>query len=314
MAGEHQTVGRFAPSPSGPLHLGNLACALVAYLSARAQGGRFLLRVEDLDIPRCPPVWAWQAMRDLEAIGIEWDEEPLWQSRRTEYYEAAFRKLDRMGVLYPCFCTRAELVNPSLAPNAGDTQRVYPGTCAGLSPEQRRVRSLTRHPAWRVRVPDREYMLRDRVQGVYRENLKTQCGDFVIRRSDGLFGYQLAVVVDDAYSGVNEVVRGRDILSATPRQMYLMELLNVPVPAYAHIPLICDAHGKRLAKRDQALGFAVLQQRYGASGVRGMLAYALGLIPENRPVSMPELLAAFDWERVSREDARLPDTGKETLQ
>ena len=218
-------VGRFAPTPSGRLHLGNLLCALIAYLSARSQGGRFLLRIEDLDTPRCPKRLCDAAVSDLAWLGVAWDEPPLVQSERTDVYRRYFDALDEKGLLYPCFCTRAQL-HAADAPNRGDDMPVYAGTCAHLSPETVAEKLKTRRPAYRLRVPDETIAVCDRHYGLYQENLARDCGDFILRRSDGLFGYQLAVVVDDALSGVNEIVRGHDILSSTPRQRYLQRLLG----------------------------------------------------------------------------------------
>lgn len=211
-------IGRFAPTPSGRLHLGNLLCAMLAYLSARSQGGLFLLRIEDVDIPRCPRALAQQAIDDLRFLGFRWDAPPLYQSERSGVYQDVLNRLRREGHVYPCFCTRAQL-HATVAPNLGDTQFIYPGTCAHLTPEEAAERAKTRAPAMRLRVPDETTTFTDRVFGAQAENLARDCGDFLLQRSDGLFGYQLAVVVDDALSGVTEVVRGRDILSATPRQI-----------------------------------------------------------------------------------------------
>ena len=298
-----ETVGRFAPSPSGPLHLGNIACCLLAYLSARHAGGRFLLRIEDLDWQRCPVAYGEQAIRDLRRLGFDWDEEPLWQSRRSAVYEEALQKLS--GHVYPCFCTRAELM-ASAAPNLGDTQTVYAGTCRNLTPEEVRARSLTRRSATRLRVPDVEIAFTDGLQGEVRENLQEACGDFIIRRSDGLWGYQLAVVVDDAASGVTQVVRGRDILSATPRQIYLSTLLGLPVPEYVHIPLLMDPFGRRLAKRDRDLGLDRLLERFTPEQLLGFLACTFHLIEKPEAVSLPELIGTFDWARVPASDVLLP--------
>ncbi|MCH5286452.1 MAG: tRNA glutamyl-Q(34) synthetase GluQRS [Christensenellaceae bacterium] len=298
-------VGRFAPTPSGRLHLGNVLCAMLAYLSARHEGGRFLLRIEDLDVPRCPRRLAQQAIDDLEWLGFRWDEPPLYQSERTEIYVRALRELEAKGLVYPCFCTRAQL-HASVAPNLGDTQVVYAGTCARLSPEEAGKLSKLRAPALRLRVPDEEVAFTDGLCGPQRENLARDCGDFILRRSDGLFGYQLAVVVDDALSGVNQVVRGRDILSATPRQIYLQRLLGYPQPDYVHIPLLTDAQGRRLAKRDKDLDLSELAKRMTVKDILGMLAGGAGLIEEPRPVRLDELVPLFDWAKVRRDDLRLP--------
>ncbi|MGN0778117.1 MAG: tRNA glutamyl-Q(34) synthetase GluQRS [Aristaeellaceae bacterium] len=300
-----RVTGRFAPTPSGRLHLGNILCAMLAYLSARSQGGRFLLRIEDIDMPRCPAHLARQAVADLQWLGFTWDEEPWVQSRRGEVYQAALAQLTRQGLTYPCFCTRAQL-HASVAPNLGDTQFVYPGTCAHLSPEEARQMAARRSPAIRVRTPAREIIFTDGLYGPQRENLARDCGDFVLRRSDGLWGYQLAVVVDDALSGVTEVVRGRDILSATPRQIYLQELLGYPTPDYVHIPLLTDSQGRRLAKRDRDLDLDALARRYTAADMLGMLAFSAGVTSEPRPRTLEELIPLFDWRRVKRDDLRLP--------
>ena len=299
-------VGRFAPTPSGRLHLGNILCAMLAYLSARSKGGRFLLRIEDVDVPRCPRRLAQQCIDDLMWLGFTWDEAPLYQSDRTEIYREALERLTADGHIYPCFCTRAQLMSLA-APNLGDTQVVYNRACAALTPAEAAERAKTRAPAMRLRVPDEEVAFEDGLFGLQRENLGRDCGDFILRRSDGLYGYQLAVVVDDALSGVTEVVRGRDILSATPRQLYLQRLLGYPQPEYVHIPLLVDAQGRRLAKRDRDLDLSALAQRFTPAEVLGMLAFSAGLIPDNRPVTLKKLIPLFDWSRVKREDLRLPD-------
>ena len=274
-------TGRFAPTPSGRLHLGNILCAMLAYLSARSQGGRFLLRVEDLDIPRCPRRLGEQVLEDLRFLGFDWDEAPLWQSERGNVYQRYLDELTRQGLIYPCFCTRAQLM-ASRAPNQGDTQTVYNGACARLSAEEAARLAQTRAPALRLRVPDRE-----------------------VSFADGLYGYQLAVVVDDALSGVTEVVRGRDILSATPRQIYLQECLGFPTPSYIHIPLLTDADGRRLAKRDRDLDLSALCRRFAPEEILGLLAYSAGILEENRPVTLRQLIPLFSWEKVRREDMRL---------
>ena len=299
-------TGRFAPTPSGRLHLGNILCAMLAYLSARSQGGRFLLRIEDVDVPRCPRRLAQQAIDDLRWLGFTWDEEPLYQSDRTDIYRAALERLTADGHIYPCFCTRAQLMSLA-APNLGDTQVVYNRACAALTPQEAAERAKTRAPAMRLRVPEEEISFVDGLFGAQRENLARDCGDFILRRSDGLYGYQLAVVVDDALSGVTEVVRGRDILSATPRQIYLQRLLGCPQPEYVHIPLLTDAQGRRLAKRDKDLDLTALSQRYTPEEILGWLACSAGLLPEVRPATLESLIAVFDWAKVKRDDLRLSE-------
>lgn len=298
-------TGRFAPTPSGRLHLGNILCAMLAYLSAKAQGGRFLLRIEDVDIPRCPRRLAQQCIDDLRFLGFRWDEEPLYQSDRSDIYRAALDRLTADGHTYPCFCTRAQLMSLA-APNLGDTQVIYQRTCANLSPAEAAERAKTRAPAIRLRVPDEDVSFVDGMFGRQTENLARDCGDFILRRSDGLYGYQLAVVVDDALQGVTEVVRGRDILSATPRQLYLQRLLGVEPPEYVHIPLLVDAQGRRLAKRDRDLDLTALAKRFAPEEILGMLAFSAGILPEVQPVTLEELIPRFDWGKVRREDLRLP--------
>lgn len=297
-------TGRFAPTPSGRLHLGNLLCAMLAYLSARAAGGRFLLRIEDLDVPRCPARLAKACIDDLTFLGFTWDEPPLFQSERTAVYQRYYDQLASKGLVYPCFCTRAQL-HAALAPNLGERESVYAGTCARLSAGEIAERMKTRRPAMRLRVPDETVSFVDGLYGEQRENLARDCGDFILRRSDGLFGYQLAVVVDDALSGVTQVVRGRDILSSTPRQLYLLKTLGLNAPSYVHIPLLMDGEGRRLAKRDRDMNLTELTKRMSAQDILGMLAFSAGILPENRPASLEELLPLFDWGKVGREDMRL---------
>ena len=298
-------TGRFAPTPSGRLHLGNILCAMLAYLSVRSQGGRFLLRIEDVDIPRCPRRLARQCIDDLTWLGFTWDGEVIYQSDRSDIYRAALDRLTADGHTYPCFCTRAQLMSLA-APNLGDTQVIYQRTCAFLSPEEQAEKAALRAPAIRLRVPEEDISFTDGLFGEQVENLARDCGDFILRRSDGLYGYQLAVVVDDALQGVTEVVRGRDILSATPRQLYLQRLLGYERPDYVHIPLLVDAQGRRLAKRDKDLDLSALSQRFTPAEILGRLAFSAGILPEIRPATLEELIPVFDWEKVKKADLRLP--------
>lgn len=299
-------TGRFAPTPSGRLHLGNLLCAMLAYLSARSQGGRFLLRIEDVDIPRCPRGLAKACVDDLTWLGFTWDEPPLYQSERGAIYQRHFDRLRDMGLVYPCFCTRAQL-HSAQAPNLGDHEPVYAGTCARLTPEEVAQRALTRRPAMRLRVPDEDVGFIDGHYGPFSENLARDCGDYIIRRSDGLWGYQLAVVVDDALTGVTEVVRGRDILFSTPRQIELLRTFGYAVPRYVHIPLLTDSAGRRLAKRDRDLDLTALARRHTPGEILGMLAHACGLIPERRSMELEALVGVFDWARVGKDDVRVAE-------
>lgn len=300
--------GRFAPSPSGRLHLGNVLCALLAWLSIRSQNGNMLLRVEDLDKARCASrERIEQMLSDLRWLGFDWDggEHPAtYQSARTEIYNAYFEKLRAQGLIYPCYCTRAEL-HAASAPHAADGIPVYDGKCRRLA-DTGGTPPVNRNPAWRLRVPNEVVSFTDGVQGVYTENLATDCGDVLLRRSDGVFAYQLAVVVDDALSGVTQVVRGRDLLSSTPRQIYLHKLLGFTPPQFYHIPLLTRADGTRLAKRDAALDMGVLRETYKTpEPLIGKLAYAAGLLPEENPVSVAQLIPLFDWKKIPKGDIRL---------
>ena len=294
-------TGRFAPSPSGRMHLGNLWSCLLAWLSARSAGGGMVLRLEDLDPDRCRPEYCDQVMRDLEWLGLDWDNVPVYQSKRTELYAEAFRKLEEQGLTYPCFCTRAERLAAS-APHRSDGAAVYDGRCGRLSAEEREELLKTRRPAWRVRVPGEERPFRDLLQGEYRENLARDCGDFILRRSDGVYAYQLAVVVDDAAMGVTQVVRGSDLLSSTPRQLWLQDRLGLPHPEYGHLPLLLAPDGRRLAKRDRDQELGRLQETYTAPRLVGLLAHAARLIDRPDGITPRELIPLFSWEKLPRED------------
>lgn len=302
---EQKTVrGRFAPSPSGRMHLGNLWSALLAWLSARSQGGEMVLRLEDLDPDRCTRAWCDQVMRDLEWLGLTWDNEPVYQSERTAVYAEAFRALEERGLIYPCYCTRAERLAAS-APHRSDGQTIYDGRCSRLTEAEREALSQTRRPAWRVKVGQGPITFCDFLYGEYKEDLKTDCGDFILRRSDGVYAYQLAVVADDAAMGVTQVVRGSDLLSSTPRQIYLQRLLGLPEPEYGHVPLLLAADGRRLAKRDRDQELGELQSRYTAPELLGHLAHLAGLIPEPAPITAQQLVPLFSWEKLPREDLKV---------
>ena len=302
---EQKTVrGRFAPSPSGRMHLGNLWSALLAWLSARSQGGEMVLRLEDLDPDRCTRAWCDQVMRDLEWLGLTWDNEPVYQSERTAVYAQAFRALEERGLIYPCYCTRAERLAAS-APHRSDGQTIYDGRCSRLTEAEREALSQTRRPAWRVKVGQGPITFCDFLYGEYKEDLKTDCGDFILRRSDGVYAYQLAVVADDAAMGVTQVVRGSDLLSSTPRQIYLQRLLGLPEPEYGHVPLLLAADGRRLAKRDRDQELGELQSRYTAPELLGRLAHLAGLIPEPAPITAQQLIPLFSWEKLPRQDLKM---------
>ena len=305
-------VGRFAPSPSGRLHQGNLACSLLAWLSAKSQGGSIVLRIEDLDAARCPRIYADQLEEDLRWLGLVWDEGgsdggphgPYYQSECAGIYTESYRKLEGMGLVYPCFCSRAQL-HAASAPHTSDGNVVYPGTCRNLTPAQIAEKSRTKAPAWRIKVPDEEITFTDLCMGEHRENLLTGCGDFYLRRADGVFAYQLAVVVDDARMGVTQVVRGSDLLSSTARQIYLYRLLGLTPPSFAHCPLLLDAQGRRLSKRDGDQSLEHLRGRYTAPEIIGKLAYLYGLQDRPEPRTPESLLPDFDWAKVPKQDVCL---------
>lgn len=295
--------GRFAPSPTGRMHAGNVFSALVAWLVAKSQGGSIVLRIEDLDAERSKPQFVDAVQRDFEMLGLTWDEGPYFQHDRQDAYRDAYDRLCEKGLVYPCFCSRADL-HAASAPHRGE-KLVYPGTCKHLSPEERAARSQVRKPAMRLEVPDATVALVDAVQGPYAQNLARECGDFLIRRSDGAFAYQLAVVVDDAAQGVTSVVRGMDLLCSTPQQMYLQDLLGLPHPSYAHVPLIVAHEGRRLSKRDHDAALDALLERFktpaGVIGHIAGIAGIAGIAPSCDPATPQELLASFDLSRFARD-------------
>ena len=292
MSRMENVIGRFAPTPSGRMHLGNVFAALVAWLSVRSRNGSLVLRMEDLDTQRTSADFADVLRDDLRWLGLNWDHETAPQSQRSEVYDRYFEKMMDEGLLYPCYCTRSQLHSVN-APHLSDGTYVYPGTCRTLTEPP-----AGRKPAWRVMVPDREWSFRDRVQGDYSLNLATGCGDMVVRRADGVYVYQLAVTVDDGESGVTEVVRGMDLLSSAPRQMYLQELLGFSHPAYGHVPMLLAPDGRRLSKRDRDLDLGELRKRMTAEELIGHLAFAAKLIEKDEPISAKELASQFNWDKL----------------
>ncbi|MDA8107085.1 MAG: tRNA glutamyl-Q(34) synthetase GluQRS [Betaproteobacteria bacterium] len=282
-------VGRFAPSPTGPLHFGSLVAALASYLDARAAGGRWLLRIEDLDRPRVERAAAGAILRQLESLGLQWDGEPVWQSRRAALYRAALDALARRGLTYPCGCSRREIADSTLG---ADGARIYPGTCRGGLPPGRLAR------ATRLRTGSEPIRFVDRVQGELVQALDREVGDFVLHRADGMFAYQLAVVVDDAAQGVTDVVRGADLLGSTARQIYLQRLLGYPEPRYAHVPVAVNAAGEKLSKQTGALAIGLAQRERE-------LARALAFLGQEPPrgLGARELL---DWARNNWRLERVP--------
>ena len=297
-------VGRFAPTPSGRMHLGNVFAALLAWLSVRSRDGEMVLRMEDLDTQRTSADFAQVLREDLMWLGLDYDRETPAQSLRTEAYDEAFRILEEKGLIYPCYCTRSQLHSVN-APHLSDGTYVYPGTCRGLTAQQRSA--FGRKPAWRVTVPEKVWSFTDRVQGAYSLDLSTECGDMVVRRADGVYVYQLAVTVDDGAAGVTEVTRGMDLLSSAPRQMYLQELLGLPHPAYAHVPMLLAPDGRRLSKRDRDLDLGELQKRMSAQELLGKLAFSAGLIEKPEKISAAELATIFTWNKLSRESIYLSE-------
>ena len=280
------------------MHLGNVFSFLTAWLSVKSRGGQILLRMEDLDTQRTSAEYAQTLREDLQWLGLQWDWETPAQSQRSQAYDRYFEKLLDEKLLYPCYCTRSQLHNVN-APHLSDGTYVYVGTC----------RNLTERPdkphSWRVEVPDKLWQFTDLLQGDYQQNLATDCGDFVVRRADGVYVYQLAVTVDDGESGVTEVVRGVDLLSSAPRQMYLQDLFGFPHPEYGHVPLLLAPDGRRLSKRDKDLDLGELRKNLTAEQLIGSLAHTAGLLDAFRPISAAELAGEFSWEKMKKDDIYL---------
>ncbi|WNG55193.1 tRNA glutamyl-Q(34) synthetase GluQRS [Archangium gephyra] len=293
--------GRFAPSPTGRIHLGNARSALLGWLQARAAGGQFLMRIEDLDRARCKPQFLDDLYRDLEWLGLDWDETPLVQSQRDDVYREALEELERLGRVYPCFCTRAEIARAASAPHGlSDEGPRYPGTCAALSPEAVAERARTRVPALRFQAAPGEWCFEDGLHGRTCQDVATLVGDFVVRRNDGVASYQLAVVVDDAASHITDVLRGDDLLTSTPRQLQIYGALGLTPPRFWHVPLVLGEDGKRLAKREGAFAVAELRERgIAVERVLGLLAAWSGL-GDGTPVTLQELVRRFRPELLPR--------------
>lgn len=301
-------TGRFAPSPTGRMHLGNVFAALISWLSARKEGGKWILRIEDLDPQRSRIDHARLIEDDLAWLGLDWDEGgvdgkgpngPYCQSMRGEIYKEALEKLQATGLTYPCFCTRADIM-ATQAPHESDGRVVYAGTCRpsrlGGTFDEATVDRPER--AIRLFVPDKDMTFTDKLYGSQTVNLAAHCGDFVLRRADGAWAYQLAVVIDDALMGVTEVVRGSDLLLSSAQQIYLYDLLGYPAPQFAHVPLLCNEKGIRLSKRDSSLSMEELRKEYTPSQLIGQLAYIAGILPEPFPISARGLLPLFSWSAI----------------
>ena len=300
--------GRFAPSPTGRMHLGNVYAALLSWLSAKSKGGEWVLRIEDIDPSRSKQEYADRIMDDLEWLGLTWDGEVTYQSKRQDIYEHYFELLRKEGLLYPCFCSRADLL-ATQAPHESDGRVVYKGTCRDLNPADY-PQGIT--PAWRIRVPDETIETTDGHYGAYRVHLPTEIGDFIVRRKDGAFAYQLVVVVDDLTMGITEVVRGRDLLLSTSQQLFLAQTLRYlntekvfPEVSYAHFPLLMNEAGQRLSKRDKSLDMGVLREQHSAGEIIGFIAHLAGITPTQHPITPQELLPFFRWEKIPTEDIRV---------
>lgn len=299
--------GRFAPSPTGYIHLGNVWSAFLCWLQVRQQQGTLILRIEDIDEQRSKDVYAKALMEDLHWLGLTWDEGPdvggpfgpYIQQQRYDRYETALAQLRAEGLLYPCYCSRARLQAIG-APHEGE-QSVYDGHCYGFS-EAERARQ-TKVPSWRVHVPDKTISYKDEIYGEQLEDLRHQCGDFVVRRADGMFAYQLAVSVDDGAMGVTHVLRGRDLLSSTARQIWLIEHLGYRLPHYTHVPMLIDGAGHRLSKRQHGITVRQLRDEgWGADQILSHLAIAGGLVPPGRVYTRGELIASADMRKLHRDD------------
>ena len=297
--------GRFAPSPTGRMHLGNVYSALLSWLSVRSQGGAWVLRIEDLDPQRSRCEFARQIEDDLRWLGLDWDEYFV-QSDRSEIYTHYLNILGQKGLTYPCYCTRADIM-ATQAPHESDGRIVYAGTCRPKQLEEAWLNidahPSGRKPATRIIVPDEEISFVDAHYGEQSVNLARHCGDFVLRRADGAWAYQLAVVVDDALMGITEVVRGRDLLLSAPQQIYLYRLLGFEVPTFCHLPLLCNLAGQRLCKRDKSLDLGEIRKAgHSPESVIGKLAFYAGIIDHAEPVSAQELVSEFSWDKVPLED------------
>ena len=313
------------------MHLGNVFSALLSWLSAHKQEGRWLLRIEDIDPQRSRQEYADRVMDDLEWLGLTWDGEVVYQSQRTEIYAAYLEKLREQGVLYECHRTRADIL-ATQAPHESDGRVVVhrkspTPALSGKSPtpalpkgrgtraaEKTLENSIPSHPlphgggregALRVEVPHRVVTIHDGHYGNVTVDLYDQVGDFIVRRKDGAYAYQLAVVVDDALMGVTEVVRGRDLLLSSPQQAFMAELLGLSVPQYVHFPLLTNEAGQRLSKRDKSMDMGELRQRHTPQEIIGILGHLAGLLPHPTPATAEELLPLFDWDKVPREDVRI---------
>ncbi len=293
MDDNRKVVGRFAPSPSGRMHLGNVYAALMSWLYAKKQGGSWSIRIEDLDAMRCPRHFADEIIDDLRWLGLESDGEILYQSERAAVYLEYFNMLAAQGLIYDCFCSRADL-RASSAPHSSDGTPIYPGTCRRLTPAQHAEMLKIRRPSQRVHVPDEESFFIDGNYGDQRCNLQRDCGDFVVRRADGVFAYQLAVTVDDALSGVTEVVRGCDLLPSAHLQIFLYKKLGFNPPRFRHLPLLTAPDGRRLSKRDSDTNMDYLRANYTPRQLIGIIMHRAGLCGAGEELTLDEAVGMIE--------------------
>jgi len=316
MAIDNRNVrGRFAPTPSGLLHLGNAGTALLAWLQVRSQGGTIVLRIEDVDTPRCKPAWTAQCLQDMRWLGLDWDEGPdvggdrgpYAQRDRGERYEAALKQLQDAGLVYPCYCSRADLLTAGQAPHGLQAEGpVYPGTCRQLDETERRRKAAAKTPSLRFIMPQEATSFTDGIAGPVTYEAGAG-GDFIVKRADGIIGYQLAVVVDDDEMGITDVLRGWDLLDSTPRQLRLAEALGKSSPRYAHAPLLLGPDGNRLAKRHGDIAVAALRASgIWPEGIIGLLGWLYGLLEKPQPASAQELIPLFDLSRIPKGSVALP--------
>jgi glutamyl-Q tRNA(Asp) synthetase len=303
---DHQVVGRFAPSPTGALHTGSLVAAVGSYLMAKQVGGRWLLRLDDLDAPRQVPGMADDIMRTLESFGLFWDGEVARQSGHLEEYQRVFDLLQQIGAIYPCGCSRKEIARSASAPHLEDDCIPYPGTCRDGMKGKLEAGSVIR--SWRVRVPEEEVCFVDGRRGRFCQTLPVVSGDFVLKRGEGEFAYQLAVVVDDYLAGVNQVVRGEDLLASTPRQIYLQRLLGFPQPDYCHLPLVAGPAGSKLSKRDQLVSH---QLGTVAGREHTLLFEVLRFLGQNPPLELAgcSCSAILEWGVTHFNSVQMPAQG-----
>lgn len=293
------------------MHLGNIFAALMSYASAKSQGGKWILRIEDLDRQRCRPEFSNQIVDDLLWLGLQPDEGPgassdgghgpYYQSLRDDIYSHAFDALHSQGLTYECFCRRQDLTAAS-APHASDGHTIYARTCLNLSESQKAELRLSRNPAWRLKLPDAVSSFVDGHYGPQSANLATDRGDFILRRSDGNFAYQLAVVTDDALMGVNEVVRGRDLLPASHEQSFLLHALGYDTPRYCHFPLLLSPDGARLSKRDRSLAMDKIREKLRPEELIGLMAWVVNFQDHWAPMSLDAFVDAFNWDLIPKDD------------